>query len=47
MGTLSNKMVKKNLYKQIHCNDCGKKSTSAFHFYGIECGECGSFNTQE
>ncbi len=47
LGTLNSSMCKKNLYKQIHCNDCGKKSTSVFHFYGMECGECGSFNTQE
>jgi len=46
-GTLNNSMVKKNIYKQIHCNDCIKKSTSLFHFYGLECNNCGSFNTQE
>lgn len=47
IGILNSKFVKKNLYKEIHCNDCGKKSTSQFHFYGLECGVCGSFNTQE
>lgn len=46
-GILNYQMVKKNLYKQIHCNDCGKKSSTPFHFYGLECRECGSFNTQE
>ncbi len=46
-STLNYLMVKKNLYKQIHCNDCRKKSLTQFHFYGLECGECGSFNTQE
>lgn len=46
-GTLNSNFVKKNLYKEIHCNDCSKKSTSLFHFYGLECRECGSFNTQE
>ena len=46
-GTLNSDFVKKNLYKEIHCNDCGKKSTSLFHFYGLECGMCKSFNTQE
>jgi hypothetical protein len=46
-GILNNSMIKKNIYKKIHCNDCGKNSTSKFHFYGIECYECGSFNTQE
>lgn len=47
IGILNSKFVKKNLYKEIHCNDCEKKSTSQFHFYGLECGVCGSFNTQE
>jgi hypothetical protein len=47
IGTLNSGFVKKNLYKEIHCNDCGKKSTSQFHFYGLECDGCGSFNTQE
>lgn len=46
-GTLNSNSVKKNIHKQIHCNDCGKKSSSQFHFYGLECGQCGSFNTQE
>lgn len=46
-GILNYQMVKKNLYKQIHCNDCEKKSLTPFHFYGLECLECGSFNTQE
>ena len=46
-GTLNINSVKKNVYKQIHCNDCGQKSSSLFHFYGLECGLCGSFNTQE
>lgn len=46
-ATLNHNFIKKNIYKNIHCNDCGKKSTSQFHFYGLECIECGSFNTQE
>jgi hypothetical protein len=46
-GTLNLSSVKKNLYKQIHCNDCGKKSTTVYHPYGLECNGCGSFNTQE
>ena len=47
IGTLNSNFVKKNLYKEIYCNDCGKNSTTQFHFYGLECKECGSFNTQE
>lgn len=46
-ATLNYSMIKKNLYKNIHCNDCEKNSLSPFHFYGLECKECGSFNTQE
>lgn len=46
-ATLNYSVVKKNLYKNIYCNDCGKNSQTPFHFYGLECGECGSFNTQE
>lgn len=44
---LNYSVVKKNLYKSIYCNDCGKNSQTPFHFYGLECKECGSFNTQE
>jgi RING finger/CHY zinc finger protein 1 len=46
-GILNSESVKKNLYKNIHCNDCEKKSSCLFHFYGLECAKCGSFNTQE
>lgn len=45
-GTLNLNSVKKNHYKDIHCNDCEKKSTTIYHPYGLECVECGSFNTQ-
>lgn len=47
LGVLNADSVRKNVYKQIHCNDCGNKSNSPFHFYGLECNVCGSFNTQE
>lgn len=30
---------------QIGCHDCGKKSQTAFHYYGLECQCCSSFNT--
>lgn len=46
-GSLNVSSIIKNIYKNIHCNDCGQKSVSKFHFYGLECGKCGSFNTQE
>lgn len=44
---LNYSMIKKNLYKNIYCNDCEKKSLTCFHYYGLECIYCGSFNTQE
>lgn len=47
LGILNSDIVKKKIYKNIYCNDCRKNSNSLFHFYGIECGYCGSFNTQE
>mmetsp|Transcript_45960 Transcript_45960/g.115708 ORF Transcript_45960/g.115708 Transcript_45960/m.115708 type:complete len:401 (-) Transcript_45960:313-1515(-) len=27
------------------CNDCGWKGISDYHYFGISCGECTSFNT--
>lgn len=51
-NTISNSSVKATLnqsclYKlsNIYCYDCEKKSTSTFHFLGLECVPCGSFNT--
>jgi DNA-directed RNA polymerase subunit RPC12/RpoP len=46
-GTLNEKLLQKVIIKNVHCNDCGSKSLSLYHFYGIECKNCGSFNTQE
>jgi hypothetical protein len=46
-GTLDSNTVIKNIYKNIHCNDCQTNSIAKFHFYGLECGNCKSFNTQE
>lgn len=34
-----------DLYREILCRDCNKKSTSVFHIVGLKCGECGSYNT--
>ena len=31
----------------ILCYDCDKKSIIKFHFLGLECKLCGSFNTSE
>lgn len=35
----------KNLETKIYCNDCGTKTNNQFHFLGIECTNCSSFNT--
>jgi hypothetical protein len=29
----------------IFCNDCRSTSRAFFHFIGLECRVCGSFNT--
>lgn len=31
----------------VYCNDCEKKSNTKFHFYGLKCMECGSYNTKQ
>ena len=31
----------------ILCYDCDKKSTTLFHFLGLKCKLCGSFNTSK
>lgn len=28
------------------CNDCHEQSEATFHFLGLKCGHCGSFNTR-
>lgn len=39
--------ITKNIYMNIYCNDCCKKSFVLYHFYGLECEHCQSFNTQQ
>lgn len=46
-GSLNFSTIKNVLYKNIHCNDCETNSITKFHFEGLECINCGSFNTQE
>jgi RING finger/CHY zinc finger protein 1 len=46
-GILHESALTKNIYVSIYCNDCFQKSQTLFHFYGLECKHCGSFNTQE
>lgn len=31
--------------RTVYCNDCEKKNETPYHFLGLECKECGSFNT--
>lgn len=35
-----------NATAHILCNDCEKKSNVSFHFFGLKCAECGSYNTK-
>lgn len=44
-GILSESILEK--YVGIYCNDCRTKSSVKYHFYGLECKSCGSFNTQQ
>lgn len=46
-ASLQKKDLEKNIYLQIYCNDCEKKSYSLYHFYGLMCNFCKGFNTQE
>lgn len=46
-GRLHEKSITKNIYISIYCNDCEKKSSTLYHFYGLECKHCGGFNTQQ
>jgi len=31
----------------IYCQDCGKMGNVSYHFVGLKCQHCGSFNTRE
>lgn len=37
----------RNTFVDITCNDCTKSTSVQFHVLGLECKECGSFNTQK
>lgn len=30
---------------QVLCKDCGKRSEADYHFFGLKCADCGSYNT--
>lgn len=34
-----------DIYQNIYCYDCEQKSETLFHYYGLECNLCESFNT--
>lgn len=38
-------LVKKQKKRLIWCYDCESKSSTDFHFLGLECKNCGGFNT--
>lgn len=46
IGFINENQLKKITTKNIYCNDCNKKCLTPFHYYGLECKNCGSFNTQ-
>lgn len=31
----------------IYCQDCGKMGNVSYHFVGLKCCHCGSYNTRE
>lgn len=37
--------LSKKISANIYCFDCEEKSTTIFHYVGLECKNCGSFNT--
>jgi Zn finger protein HypA/HybF involved in hydrogenase expression len=36
----------KYTYAEVLCNECLEKSEVKFHYYGIKCKKCKSFNTK-
>jgi len=44
-GFLNRENLKKNTKVKILCNDCDLESMNEFHFIGVECILCNSFNT--
>lgn len=46
-GILNKKSITPTVFVSIYCNDCNKKSDTLYHVFGLECKNCGSFNTQQ
>jgi hypothetical protein len=40
-------MLRKERIVDVFCHDCETKSKTSFHFLGLECRSCGSFNTAQ
>jgi RING finger/CHY zinc finger protein 1 len=36
----------KNYMVEILCNECLAKSEVRFHYYGVKCKKCNSYNTK-
>lgn len=46
-GVLNASSITENIHVNIYCNDCCQKSLTLFHFYGLQCRFCKSYNTQK
>lgn len=46
-GVLQEAQLEKKRDVAMYCFDCETRGTAPFHFVGIECGRCGSFNTSK
>jgi len=44
---IKNEPIKNNKYVEITCIDCEKKSNTMYHYVGLKCKSCGSYNTRE
>ena len=45
--TLNKNILENDFDTAILCNDCDKKSIATYHYLGLECMECKSFNTTQ
>lgn len=44
-ATFRRSALQKDTAVDVLCYDCGERCRTAFHFVGLECKACGSFNT--
>lgn len=45
VATFRRSALQKDTAVDVLCYDCGERCRTAFHFIGLECKACGSFNT--